>query len=159
LAGGLGAAGGFLALAADGVLVVLISLLMAGDNRTLEELQKDGEIDAGDDIRKLREKDLNATDSSKMLKDLFSMLDKNKLTDIDSIKDNIYQMYLMTLPEPDIRRKFTHRQGKTGFSNDVLRNFIVTHHTAANQLARLKYADKVRDGIARRTSIFTTRGI
>jgi hypothetical protein len=57
-------------------------------------------------------------------------------------------MYLMTLPEPDIRRKFTHRQGKTGFSNDVLRNFIVTHHTAANQLARLKYADKVRNGIA-----------
>jgi len=120
----------------------------AGDNRTLAELQKDGDIDAGDDIRKLREKDLGATDSSKMLKELFSMLDKNKLTDIDAIKDNIYQMYLMTLPEPDIRRKFTHRQGKTGFSNDVLRNFIVTHHTAANQLARLKYADKVRDGIA-----------
>lgn len=117
----------------------------AGDNRTRDQLIADGDIDVGDDIRKLREK---TVESSSMLKELFSMLDQNKLTDIEAIKDNIYQMYLMTLPEKDLRRKFTHRQGKTGFSADVLRNFIVTQHTAANQLSRLKYADAVRTGIA-----------
>jgi len=54
----------------------------------------------------------------------------------------------MTLPDRDMRRRFTHRQGKTGFSADVLRNFIVAQHTAANQLSRLAYADKVRLGLA-----------
>jgi len=55
---------------------------------------------------------------------------------------------LMTLPDKDIRRKFVHRQGKTGFSADAIRNFITSQHTAANQLARLSYADKIRNGIA-----------
>lgn len=117
----------------------------AGDKRTKDQMIADGDIDVGDDIRKLREK---VVESSSMLKEIFEMLDKNKTADIDVIKDNVYQMYLMTLPEKDIRRKFTHRQGKTGFSADVLRNFIVSQHTAANQLARLKYADKIRNGIA-----------
>jgi hypothetical protein len=83
-----------------------------------------------------------------MLKEIFAMLDNNKMTDIEAVKDNIYQMYLMTLPDKDIRRKFVHRQGKTGFSADAIRNFITSQHTAANQLSRLTYADKIRNGIA-----------
>jgi hypothetical protein len=116
-----------------------------GTNRSLDEMIADGDIDVGDDIRKLREKHVESSD---MLKEIFEMLDSNKMTDIDAVKDNIYQMYLMTLPDKDIRRKFVHRQGKTGFSADVIRNFITSQHTAANQLARLSYADKIRNGIA-----------
>jgi len=117
----------------------------AGDKRTKDQMIADGDIDVGDDIRKLREKHVESSD---MLKEIFAMLDQNKMTDIDAVKDNIYQMYLMTLPDKDIRRKFVHRQGKTGFSADAIRNFIVSQHTAANQLARLKYSDKIRNGIA-----------
>jgi hypothetical protein len=117
----------------------------AGDKRTKDQMIADGDIDVGDDLRKLREKHIESSD---MLKEIFEMLDLNKTTDIDAVKDNIYQMYLMTLPDRDIRRRFVHRQGKTGFSADTLRNFIVSQHTAANQLARLKYADKIRNGIA-----------
>jgi hypothetical protein len=117
----------------------------AGDKRTKEQMIADGDIDIGDDIRKLREKHIESSD---MLKEIFAMLDQNKMSDIDAVKDNIYQMYLMTLPDKDIRRKFVHRQGKTGFSADAVRNFIVSQHTAANQLARLKYSDKIRNGIA-----------
>ena len=117
----------------------------AGDTRTRNKMIEDGDIDLGDDIRKLREKHIESSD---MLKEIFAMLDKNKTNDIDAVKDNIYQMYLMTLPDKDIRRKFVHRQGKTGFSADAIRNFIVSQHTAANQLARLKYADQIRNGIA-----------
>jgi hypothetical protein len=117
-----------------------------GTNRSLAKMIEDGDIDVGDDIRKLREKHVESSD---MLKEIFAMLDSNKAAaDMDSIKDNIYQMYLMTLPDKDIRRKFVHRQGKTGFSADVIRNFITSQHTAANQLARLSYADKIRNGIA-----------
>jgi hypothetical protein len=117
----------------------------AGDKRTKDQMIADGDLDVGDDIRKLREKHIESSD---MLKEIFAMLDKNKMSDIDAVKDNIYQMYLMTLPDKDIRRKFVHRQGKTGFSADVIRNFIVSQHTAANQLARLKYSDEIRNGIA-----------
>jgi hypothetical protein len=117
----------------------------AGDKRTKDQMIADGDIDIGNDIRKLREKHIESSD---MLKEIFAMLDQNKMSDIDAVKDNIYQMYLMTLPDKDIRRKFVHRQGKTGFSADVIRNFIVSQHTAANQLARLKYSDKIRNGIA-----------
>jgi len=102
------------------------------------------EYNVGDDLRDLRNE---IVDSSKMLKDIFNMLETSSITDMEAIKDQVYQMYLMTLPERDIRRKFTHRQGKTGFSADVLRNFIVSQHTAANQLSRLAYADKIRLGI------------
>jgi hypothetical protein len=117
----------------------------AGDKRTKDQMIADGDLDVGDDIRKLREKHIESSD---MLKEIFAMLDQNKMSDIDAVKDNIYQMYLMTLPDKDIRRKFVHRQGKTGFSADAIRNFIVSQHTAANQLARLKYSDKIRNGIA-----------
>ena len=117
----------------------------AGDKRTRDQMIADGDIDIGNDIRKLREKHIESSD---MLKEIFAMLDQNKMSDIDAVKDNIYQMYLMTLPDKDIRRKFVHRQGKTGFSADAIRNFIVSQHTAANQLARLKYSDKIRNGIA-----------
>jgi hypothetical protein len=117
----------------------------AGDKRTKDQMIADGDIDVGDDIRKLREKHIESSD---MLKEIFAMLDQNKMSDIDAVKDNIYQMYLMTLPDKDIRRKFVHRQGKTGFSADAIRNFITSQHTAANQLARLKYSDKIRNGIA-----------
>ena len=116
-----------------------------GTNRSLDQMIADGDIDIGDDIRKLREKHVESSD---MLKEIFAMLDSNKMSDIEAVKDNIYQMYLMTLPDKDIRRKFVHRQGKTGFSADAIRNFITSQHTAANQLARLSYADKIRNGIA-----------
>ena len=119
-------------------------LQKAGDKRSMEQMIEDGDIDFGDDINRLRDK---TTDSSEMLKGIFEIIDKNGVADPDDLKDSIYQMYLMTLPEKDIRRKFTHRQGKTGFSGDVIRNFIVSQHTAANQLSRLKYSEDIRNAI------------
>jgi hypothetical protein len=122
--------------------------------KTLEEMIESEDFDVGDDLREMRN---DIVESSQMLKDIFKALEdsanvdpvtgKAAITDVDAIKDQVYQMYLMTLPDRDIRRKFTHRQGKTGFSADVLRNFIVSQHTAANQLARLAYADQIRLGI------------
>jgi hypothetical protein len=122
--------------------------------KTYEEVLTDQSFEVGDDLRQIREE---IVESSQMLKDIFKALEdgsvvdpttgKAGITDIEAVKDQVYQMYLMTLPDRDIRRKFTHRQGKTGFSADVLRNFIVSQHTAANQLSRLAYADEIRMAI------------
>jgi hypothetical protein len=119
--------------------------------KTLDEMIESQDFDVGDDLRDLRQE---FEDSSQMLKDIFKALEdsaqvdpntgKAGISDVDALKDQVYQMYLMTLPERDIRRRFTHRQGKTGFSADVIRNFIVSQHTAANQLSRLAYSDKLR---------------
>jgi hypothetical protein len=87
--------------------------------------------------------------SSEALKTVFDLIDDKALSkeDVQIIKDNVYQMYLMTLSSSDMRRKFVHRKGVTGFSKDALRNFVVTQHTSANQLARLEYTDDIRNEI------------
>ena len=122
----------------------IAELQAAGDTRSKEQMKKDMDIDTGDQLDGQRE---SVVESSKMLKDVFGLLESGNISDIDAVKDQIYQMYLMTLPDRDIRKKFTHRQGKTGFSADVIRNFVTSQHTAANQLTRLAYAEDVRNGI------------
>jgi hypothetical protein len=119
-----------------------------------EDVLADQSFEVGDDLSTIRNE---VVESSQMLKDIFKALEdgavvnpltgKAGISDVDAIKDQVYQMYLMTLPDKDIRKKFTHRQGKTGFSADVLRNFIVSQHTASNQLSRLAYADEIRMAI------------
>jgi hypothetical protein len=119
-----------------------------------KDLISDQTFKVSDDVQGIRNQ---IVESSQTLKSIFKALEdgsvidpvtgKAGISDVDAIKDQVYQMYLMTLPDKDIRKKFTHRQGKTGFSADVLRNFIVSQHTAANQLSRLAYADKIRLGI------------
>lgn len=117
------------------------------DTKTYEQLRAEGEIDVGinteggainSEIR----------NSSQMLKDIFGLLDQSNVGDIEAIKDQVYQMYLMTLPEADIRKRFAHRKGIAGFNTDALRNFVVSQTTSANQLARLKYSADLRNTIA-----------
>ena len=115
-----------------------------GDSRTKEGMVEDLTLDFGDNLLQMRD---GVVEASQMLKGIFELLDINEPSDIEAIKDGIYQMYLRTLPEKDIRRRFTHRQGKTGFSADVLRNFITSQNTASNQLSRLKYSDKIRNAL------------
>jgi hypothetical protein len=119
--------------------------------RGYDDVLADQTFEVGDQLDGMRN---DIVESSQMLKDIFKAIEdgaqidpitgRAAITDVDAIKDQVYQMYLMTLPDRDIRRKFTHRQGKTGFSADVLRNFVTSQHTAANQLARLAYADEIR---------------
>jgi len=87
-------------------------------------------------------------DSSATLKKVFELLDESPSANTPDIKDSVYQMYLMTLSGQDMRRRFVHRKGVAGFSTDVLRNFVTSQHTSANQLARLQFSEDIRNGIA-----------
>ena len=125
-----------------------------GETRGYDQLIADQDIAIGNKLDGLRRE---LVDSSSMLKTIFEALDSSgqvdpntnrvRLTDVEAIKDQVYQMYLMTLPERDIRRRFTHRQGRTGFTSDTLRTFITSQQTAANQLSRLAYSDEIRTAI------------
>lgn len=86
-------------------------------------------------------------DASAALKGILDIIDEGGVSDIDLLKDHIFQMYLTALPEADMRRRFIHRQFKTGFSTDTLRTFATTAVASANQLGRLAYNYKFRNAI------------
>lgn len=126
-------------------------------NRTIKQMKEDGHLDQGDNLIDIRQEILGKAQTSQMLKEIFDLLEDKSGTPInpqdmkkiiEDIKDQVFQMYLMTLPDKDMRKRFTHRTGKEGFTADVLRNFITSQHTATNQLSRLEYADKIRNQIS-----------
>ncbi|MGD9643795.1 MAG: PLxRFG domain-containing protein [Elusimicrobiales bacterium] len=56
----------------------------------------------------------------------------------DQIQDEVYQLYLRTLPDLSVRKNFIHRKKTAGYSNDALRAFAAHMNHGAHQLARLE---------------------
>jgi len=131
---------------------------------SFEDLMSREEMDAGNDLSDARKND---KEPSSMLKKMFEVIDQGAVEqsvtddqgnlvstgmsniDVERLKDEIYQMYLQTLPDRNFRRQFMHRQGTTGFTGDIARNFAVTGTNMANQLARIKYGAKIMGQIDR----------
>jgi hypothetical protein len=131
---------------------------------SFEDLMSREEMDAGNDLSDARKND---KEPSSMLKKMFEAIDNGAVeqsvtddqgnlvstgmsnVDVERLKDEIYQMYLQTLPDRNFRRQFMHRQGTTGFTGDIARNFAVTGTNMANQLARIKYGAKIMGQIDR----------
>ena len=119
----------------------------------------DPSIQRGNNVATYRKK---IQDSSMMLQKMFADIDSMKPTKAqlaqdpeafenykNELKDQLYQTYLMTLPERSFRKQFLHAEEVTGFSSDVFRNFKVTANMYANQLAKLKYGVKIEEQIQR----------
>ena len=119
---------------------------------TVDALMEAQDMDIGDDATNLRKAIESEGTSGQMLKSVYSLIDSAKQNstglDTDMLKDSIYQLYLMTLPNQSIRRRFIKRQGKTGFNTDVLRNYATVQSTTINQLARLKYKNKIENAVS-----------
>lgn len=106
------------------------------------------EFTQGNDLKSLRASSQN---SSEMLKKVFEAIDAKDLgspSAKEGLKDAIYQIYLSTMPEQSFRRQFTHRKGRGGFSTDLQRNIATTASKQSIQLARLKYAPKLRNSLS-----------
>ena len=121
-------------------------LQKAGDARSIEKMKEDLDIDLGDSINDLRNKNVLA-DPDNFLKNILDKLGGDGVKDIEGVKDLVTQMYLAQLPERHILTKQLHRKEVTGFGSDALRNYVVSMHTAANQLSRLTYADQIRNTV------------
>ena len=110
----------------------------------------DAEVfDAGDDVTALRK---NYSKESQMLSGLFETIDKEfdkPDLDKDALKDQLYQVYLMTLPEESYRKQWLHAENVTGFSSDVFRNFTTSATRIAAQAAKLAYGDKIQSQLER----------
>ena len=104
----------------------------------------DDRFSVGNKLSEVRE---NFQTEGLMLQNMFSAVDKASLTDaksIERLKDQMYQVYLMTLPERSIRKQFLHSENVTGASLDVFRNFQRMSTTYAQQLIGNKYATPIR---------------
>jgi hypothetical protein len=139
------------------------NLFLAKRAKALGQSIDDPNFSAGDDITSLRQ---NFQDSSIMLQQMFASIDE-ATTDTkfdtskyasaeeaskalkEELKDQLYQVYLMTLPERSFRKQFLHAENITGFSADVFRNFKTSATAFANQLAKLKYGTDITNSIQR----------
>ncbi len=109
--------------------------------KPLKDLYEDGTLKRGDQLKNMMEETF--TDTTK-LKEVLAAVDKLGIdTDKASIKDEIYQMYLLTLPEKSFRKQFIHRKGTAGFSADALRNFGTAGFRMSNQLAKMEYQPQI----------------
>ena len=123
----------------------------------------DPNFSAGDDITSLR-KDFQ--DSSVMLQEMFAAIDSTavdpkfdsskyataaeaNLAFKEELKDQLYQTYLMTMPERSFRKQFLHAENVTGFTSDIFRNFKTSATNYANQLAKLKYGTEITNQVQR----------
>jgi hypothetical protein len=91
------------------------------------------------------------TSDSLRLQEIFKQIDDIQTLGkegIDTLKDTIYQMYLLSLPEGNVRRAYIRRKNRAGFSNDALRAFITTKLANINQTSRAKYSRVIRNQIS-----------
>jgi hypothetical protein len=89
---------------------------------------------------------------SRMLTDMFNAVEaatEANTLDKEALKDELYQIYLTTLPEQSFRKQYMHADNVTGFSADVLRNFKTYANRMAAQAAKLRYAPEIVDAIQR----------
>jgi hypothetical protein len=72
------------------------------------------------------------------MSDIASMLDKIGGAKAEQVKDDIYQLYLKTLPDLSARKSFIHRKKTKGYSQDAIRAFAHKTFHIGSQLARLE---------------------
>lgn len=90
------------------------------------------------------------TISTTVVKKMFDHLETTTMSEKarDAMKDNVYQMYLESLPNRSIRKQFIHRKGVKGFSKDALQALADQGAKQAKQLAKFKHEDALAKSVA-----------
>ena len=97
---------------------------------------------------------------SKILPEIFKLLENTEFAtpeDRTAFADEIYQLYLHTLPEVNARKRFMHRENIAGFSTDLLQTTIAATTQNARQIARLKYSIPLRNSLSQARSSIENR--
>lgn len=115
-----------------------------GDARGAEKMIEDGDLDLGSSSRQAMAKEAG---SSKILSDMFKLIDGAQRLDKDAMKEQVFTLYMNTLPNNSMRQNLRKRKTIAGFSRDALRNYVTSVNSASNQMAKLKYSSDIRNGI------------
>ena len=111
-----------------------------------DDLAQRDKVSSGHDITSLRKNSMGT--ETAMLKAVFSKLEGKEGLDTESLKDDIYQLYLMSSAEQSLKNRFIHRKGTAGFSSDIVRNFATSSNQYANQLSKLEYGEKLQNAMS-----------
>ena len=84
--------------------------------------------------------------SSSFMAEVTGILDSNGVR--ESVRDEVYQLYLRTLPDLSVRKQFIHRKKTAGYATDALRAFASHTTHGSHQLARLEYGRDLEDGMS-----------
>ena len=107
---------------------------------------KTDEVSFGKKLDDLKQQLIN--DPTKMLKGVYEALDTNSFKgDAKVLENEIFQLYVQSLPQGAQSREFIHRKGRTGFEADAIRAFLTHQRSAASQLARLEYGSGIRNAV------------
>jgi len=115
----------------------------------LSEDEVNERFNVGNDITTMRNSGHEVTQA---LKDMFAIIDKaaeKGNVDVETIKDELYQTYLRTMPERSFRKQFITADNITGFSADIFRNFKTSANRIAAQASKLQYGDEIEAEIER----------
>ena len=118
-----------------------------GEKRSFDKMVEDLDADFGNEQRTLQER---LGDDNPTLKSVISLIDNTDFGDPEAkafLKDKMYQMHLLMLPDASIRKQFIQRKGTAGFSNDALRAFITSGTRLSNQLARVRYGNDINNAL------------
>ena len=91
-----------------------------------------------------------AAKESRMLTEMFRIIEDATAkpgVNKDDLKDQLYQVYLSTLPEASYRKQYMHAENVTGFTSDIFRNFQTSATRIANQATKLRYGQEVDNEI------------
>ena len=123
-----------------------------------DDLAQRDKVSSGNDITTLRKNSMST--ETAMLKNVFSKLEGKEGLDIEALKDDVYQLYLMSSSEQSLKNRFIHRKGTAGFSSDIVRNFATSTNQYANQLSKLEYGEKLQNAMSAATKAVesTARG-
>ncbi len=65
----------------------------------------------------------------------------------DTVKDQVWQRYLESMPDMSMRKGFIHRKNREGYTQDALRAFANRMFHGAHQLGRLKYGSQMQESL------------
>ncbi len=93
-----------------------------------------------DQLHKVEGVDISFIDS------VNSLIDKSGIGDkeAEGLKSQMFQLYLSTLPESSMNKRFINRKNTPGWEQDALRSFAKKAFHDGKQLAKLKYAPVMR---------------
>ena len=126
----------------------MAELAARGDTRSRERMFEDNSLDEGNSLEELKDK---LPEHNETIKKMFETIDNMTSVDKEAkneLKQEVFQMHLNTMPDESFRKQFLHREGKAGFSNDALRNFVTLGSKLTNQLGRIKYGPQLTNNVS-----------
>tara|TARA_R110000787_G_scaffold49151_3_gene118146 strand:- start:391 stop:4182 length:3792 start_codon:yes stop_codon:yes gene_type:complete len=124
-----------------------LDIIVAESAETEAEMRDSNFLDSGNELKEAYQ----GSKTTAFLTGVFEAIDTaaasseaDRKQTQDMLKDQVYQMYLMSLPQGNMRKKFLRRKGIKGYGNDGLRNFITTQYSAIHQLNRMEFLPKLQ---------------